>query len=125
MSTEFEKQLYPPGIAMSPAFSFARFDGMAEKYGLEVVQTDGRFKMAREMWATAAFLLALARGTAKQYWLAPEHEGQTPDTFGFSIAPHATVVNGNVQEKMSIEVTEWEEHAEGGLAETILRVQVR
>jgi hypothetical protein len=121
VSSTFEEQLFPSDTAMSPTFVLGRFSGMLDKYGAEVVRLDGRFKKAREMWTGAVFLLGLGKAMGKEYWLSPEHVDQTPDIHGLSIAAHQTIPDGTILERIAIEVTEWEEHAGSGLAETILR----
>lgn len=105
---------------MSPAFAIQRFTGAGAKYGENLVLTDHRFKKAREVRATAAFLLGLSRITGKTYWVMPEYESSTPDTYGVSFSPHATM-NGNVRELLSVEVTEYEAHSEKGIVAFIKR----
>jgi hypothetical protein len=121
MSNKFQQEVSPSGIAMSPAFTLKRLNGMIDKYGEGFVQSDVRFKNAREMWVTAVFLLGLGKTIGKEYRALPEHLEQTPDTYGLSVIPHAEKGQFNLLEKVNIEVTEWEEHAHGGLPETILR----
>ena len=115
MKTNFEEKLFPSAIAMNPAFVIDRFTAAAWKYGQDRVLTDSRFKKAREMRATAAFLLGLAKITGKTYWVMPEYVADTPDTYGISFASHPKYRNGNIREKLCIEVTEYEPDSAEGL----------
>ncbi|MCI0557603.1 MAG: hypothetical protein MN733_03850 [Nitrososphaera sp.] len=118
---EFQKQLYPPGMGMSPQFAMNRFKGAMAKYGQQKVLRESRFQKAREMWASAAFLTGLSKLTEKTYWVAPEYNNQTPDTYGISFKPHAKYEGGKMKEVLNIEVSEYEQHASGDLVETIKR----
>lgn len=118
---EFQKQLYPPGMGMSPQFAMNRFKGAMAKYGQQKVFRESRFQKAREMWASAAFLTGLSKLTEKTYWVAPEYNNQTPDTYGISFKPHAKYEGGKMKEVLNIEVSEYEQHASGDLVETIKR----
>lgn len=51
---EFEKQLYPPEMGMSPQFAMNRFKRAMAKCGQQKVLSESRFQKAREMWASAA-----------------------------------------------------------------------
>lgn len=73
------------------------------------------------MWASAAFLTGLSKLTEKTYWVAPEYNNQTPDTYGISFKPHAKYEGGKMKEVLNIEVSEYEQHASGDLVETIKR----
>lgn len=118
---EFQKQLYPPGMGMSPQFAMNRFKGAMAKYGQQKVLRESGFQKAREMWASAAFLTGLSKLTEKTYWVAPEYNNQTPDTYGISFKPHAKYEGGKMKEVLNIEVSEYEQHASGDLVETIKR----
>ena len=118
---EFEKQLYPPEMGMSPQFAMNRFNGAMAKYGQQKVLSESRFQKAREIWASAAFLTGLSKLTQKTYWVAPEYNNPTPDTYGISFKPHAKYEGGKMKEVLNIEVSEYEQHASGDLVETIKR----
>jgi hypothetical protein len=118
---EFEKQLYPPEMGMSPQFAMNRFNGAMTKYGQQKVLSESRFQKAREIWASAAFLIGLSKLTEKTYWVAPEYNNATPDTYGISFKPHAKYECGKMKEVLNIEVSEYEQHASGDLVETIKR----
>jgi hypothetical protein len=112
MKNNFEEKLFPPNLAMSPAFAIGRFTAAARKYGPDLVLTDPRFKKAREIRATAAFLLGLAKITGKTYWVIPEYIADTPDTYGISFAAHPKYEDGNIRDLLSVEVTEYETHSD-------------
>ena len=116
---EFEKQLYPPEIGMSPQFAMMRFKSAMAKYGQQKVLGESRFQKAREIWATAAFLTGLSKLTEKTYWVAPEYNDQTPDTYGISFKPHPKFESGKIKEVLAIEVSEYEQHAFGDLVEAV------
>lgn len=118
---EFEKQLYPPEMGMSPQFAMNRFKRAMAKYGQQKVLSESRFQKAREMWASAAFLTGLSKLAEKTYWVAPEYNNQTPDTYGISFKSHAKYEGGQMKEVLNIEVSEYEQHASGDLVETIKR----
>jgi len=118
---DFEKKIYPPDIGMSPQFAMRRFRAAIAKYGQQRVLSESRFQKAREIWASGAFLIGLSKITQKTYWVAPEYYEQTPDTYGMSFVPHSKYKNGKLQEIHSIEVSEYEQHADGGLLGTIKR----
>jgi len=119
--SEFEEALFPPDVSMSPAFALARFKLINSEYGANRVRSDVRFKKAREIWQTAVFLTGLTSLTGKEFWVSAQYQDTTPDTFGAAVIPHPTKAGAQIRELISIEVTEWEEHADGGLAETILK----
>ncbi|HET9952336.1 MAG TPA: hypothetical protein VFS09_11140, partial [Candidatus Eisenbacteria bacterium] len=85
----------------------ARFNLILAKYGRDRVLRDVRFKKAREMWLTAVFALGLSKADGKEYWIAPEHREQTPDTYVCCISRHPTRTDAQIQEKLSLEITEW------------------
>jgi hypothetical protein len=117
----FQEQLYPSDLGMSPQFAMYRFKGAIAKYGQRKVISESRFQKAREMWATACFLTGLSKLTQKTYWVAPEYNNQTPDTYGVSFTPHFKYQGGKVREDLYIEVSEYEQHASGNLVDTIKR----
>src|SRR3989344_2506513 len=117
--TNFEKKLYPSDIAMSPFFAINRFRAGLQKYGEETVFRDSKFKKARELWISAAFLLGLSVVTKKSYWVMPEHKENTPDTYGISFDKSSRHEKGLVRNILNIEVCEWEEHAKLGLLDLI------
>ena len=121
MKDNFEEKLFPPNLAMSPAFAIGRFTAAAGKYGQELVLTDSRFKKAREIRATAAFLLGLSKITGKTYWVMPEYVADTPDTYGISFAAHPKYEDGNIRERLSVEVTEYETHSDEHLLAFVRR----
>lgn len=121
MKNNFEEKLFPPGLAMSPTFAIGRFTAAADKYGQDNVLTDSRFKKAREIRATAAFLLGLSKITGKTYWVMPEYVAATPDTYGISFAAHAKYEDGNIREMVSVEVTEHENHSDENLLAFVKR----
>jgi len=100
---------------MSPAFAMGRFTAASNKYSQDHVLTNSRFKKAREIRATAAFLLGLSKITGKTYWVMPEYDANTPDTYGISFAPHPKFEDGNIRDMLSVEVTEYESHCHGDL----------
>lgn len=112
MKNNFEEKLFPPNLAMSPAFAIGRFTAAVRKYGQDFVLTDARFKKAREIRATAVFLLGLAKITGKTYWVMPEYIADTPDTYGISFAAHPKYEDGNIRDLLSVEVTEYETHSD-------------
>ena len=115
MKETFEQRLFPPSLAMSPAFAMGRFTAASNKYSQDHVLTNSRFKKAREIRATAAFLLGLSKITGKTYWVMPEYDANTPDTYGISFAPHPKFEDGNIRDMLSVEVTEYESHCHGDL----------
>jgi hypothetical protein len=121
MKANFEEKLFPSALAMSPAFVIDRFTVAAWKYGQDLVLADLRFKKARELRVTAAFLLGLAKITGKTYWVTPEHVADTPDTYGISFAAHPKYKDGNIREKLCVEVTEYEPHSAQGLVPFVSR----
>jgi len=121
----FEETLYPPDLAMSPFFAIARFRSMLRKYGEKRVLEDVKFKKAREVWITATFLLGFSTLTEKEYWVLPEHREPTPDTYGLSVAAHPDRPQYKTQDRMSIEVVEWESHGEQDLLDAIQRKLAR
>ena len=121
MKDNFEEKLFPPNLAMSPAFAIGKFTAAARKYGQELVLTDSRFKKAREIRATAAFLLGLSKITGKTYWVMPEYVADTPDTYGISFAAHPEYKEGNIREMLSVEVTEYETHSDEDLLAFVRR----
>jgi hypothetical protein len=121
MNDRFEEKLFPPNLAMSPAFAIGRFTAAAQKYGQELVLTDSRFKKAREIRATAAFLLGLSKITEKTYWVMPEYVADTPDTYGISFASHPKYESGKIRDILSIEVTEYETHSDEELLAFVRR----
>jgi hypothetical protein len=121
MKDNFEEKLFPPNLAMSPAFAIGRFTSAAIKYGQVCVLTDSRFKKAREIRATAAFLIGLSKITGKTYWVMPEYVADTPDTYGISFAAHTKYEEGNIREMLSVEVTEYETHSDEDLLGSVRR----
>ena len=117
----FERQLYPPEIGMSPQFAMMRFKAAIGKYGQQIVLSESRFQKAREIWATAALLTGVSKLTDKTYWVAPEYDDQTPDTYGISFKSHPKFEGGKIKEVLAIEVSEYEQHATGDLVETVKR----
>ena len=120
MPDNFETTLFPADLAMSPQFAIQRVTDAASKYGQDLFQTDRRFKKAREIQATAAFLIGLSKITGKKYWVMPEHEAATPDTYGVSLAVH-TKLNGYVRDLLSVEVTQYESHSDEGMVSFVKR----
>jgi hypothetical protein len=121
MKDTFEQRLFPPGIAMSPAFAIGRFTASAIKYGRDLILTDSRFKKAREIRATAAFFLGLSKITGKTYWIMPEYVADTPDTYGISFATHPKYEDGSIRDMISVEVTEYENHSDEDLLAFVKR----
>jgi hypothetical protein len=117
----FEQELYPAEIGMSPQFAMNRFKGAIAKYGQQKVMRESRFQKAREIWATAAFLMGLSKITKKSYWVAPEYNSDTPDTYGTSFQGHPIYPSGKIRELLEIEVSTYEQHASGDLVQTIKR----
>lgn len=100
---------------MSPSFTIGRFTAAARKYGPHRILAESKFQKAREIRTTAAFLLGLSKITGKSYWVQPEYEENTPDTYGISFSPHPKYQDGNVREILSIEVKEYEIHSDEDL----------
>jgi hypothetical protein len=121
MKNNFEEKLFPPNLAMSPAFAIGRFTAAARKYGEERVLTNSRFKKAREIRTTAAFLLGLSKITGRTYWVMPEYVADTPDTYGISFTVHPRYEYGNIRDMISVEVTEYETHSEEDLLAFVRR----
>jgi hypothetical protein len=121
MRDTFEQRLFPPDLAMSPAFAIGRFTAAGRKYGQDRVLTHSRFKKAREIRTTAAFLLGLSKITGKTYWVMPEYEADTPDTYGISFAPHPKYEDGNIRDLLNVEVTEYETHSDEDLIAFVKR----
>lgn len=121
MKDNFEERLYPPDLGMSPAFAIGRFNSAIRKYDQDVVLTNSKFKKAREVWTTAAFLLGLSKITGKTYWVMPEYVALTPDTYAISFVTHPQYEGGKICEIISIEVSQYEEHALDDLLTTIQR----
>jgi hypothetical protein len=115
VKNDFVHKLFPPDIAMSPSFAIGRFTAAARKYGHNRVLTESKFQKAREIRTTAVFLLGLSKITGKTYWVKPEYEDNTPDTYGISFSPHPKYHDGNVREILSIEVKEYEIHSDEDL----------
>jgi hypothetical protein len=121
MKNHFEEKLFPPGLAMSPSFAILRFTAAARKYGQQRVLTNSRFKKAREIRATAAFLLGLSKITGRTYWVMPEYVADTPDTYGISFAAHPKYEDGKIRDMVSVEVTEYETHSDEDLLAFVRR----
>jgi hypothetical protein len=121
MKDKFEEKLFPSNLAMSPGFVIGRFAAATRKYGQDRVLTNSKFKKAREIRTTAAFLLGLSKITGKTYWVMPEHILDTPDTYGISFAAHPKSEDGNIREVISIEVAEYETHNAGDLLSFVRR----
>jgi hypothetical protein len=115
MKNDFEQKVFPQDIAVRPSFAIGRFTAAARKYGHHRVLTESKFKKAREVRTTAAFLLGLSKITGKTYWVKPEYEENTPDTYGISFSPHPKYQDGNVREILNIELKEYEVHSEEDL----------
>ena len=121
MKNNFEEKLFPPNLAMSPAFAIGRFTAAARKYGQERVLTNSRFKKAREIRTTAAFLFGLSKITGRTYWVMPEYVADTPDTYAISFTAHSRYEDGNIRDMISVEVTEYETHSDEDLLAFVKR----
>ena len=122
--TNFEEELFPPELAMSPAFAIQRVTEAARIYGQDLVLTDRRFKKAREIRATAAFLLGLSKITGNTYWVMPEHKDATPDTYGIWLSAHSSYKESNARNVLSIGVRSAFGRRHGCLYQTKAREQI-
>ena len=121
MKDSFEERLYPPDLGMSPSFAIGRFKLAIRKYGQNIVLTNYKFKKAREIWTTAAFLLGLSKITGKTYWVVPEYQASTPDSYAISFVAHPQCEDGTIREIICIEVSQYEEHSREDLLAAIRR----
>ena len=119
MKDIFEERLYPPDLGMSPSFAIRRFKSATRKYGDNNVLTNSKFKKAREIWITAAFLLGLSKITSRTYWVLPEYKDSTPDTCAISFVGHPAYENSKMREIISVEVSQYEEHSKEDLLSII------
>lgn len=109
---------YPPDVFLSPAFAIKRFQGLREKHGNKKALSEVEFKPEREMWITGVFLLGIGDLTHKQYWLRPNNEDTTPDTYSISLLASD---KGATAEMQNIEIFEYENHNKNTLIEAITK----
>jgi hypothetical protein len=119
-ATKFEKLLFPESPLLTPYVVIERFEGAVRFYGKDLVLTDRRFQKAREMHATAIFLLGRSKLVVgnEKYWLAPSYD-EVPDVYAYRFQPHPDIPDGQQTVQYFIEVTDWEAHSKETLSERV------
>jgi hypothetical protein len=111
----------PADTYMSPYFLAKRFESIRLKYGNDQSLKIAKLKSERELWITAAFILGLSKLTGKSFWIGPNAEDSTPDTYAVSFrsSENEHAKEGQIKEITNIEVFEWEDHSEDSLLDAI------
>ena len=123
MKQNFNNIWFPEDHCFSPAFIIRFFDTLLKKYG-KVVLTHSQFQKSREMWVTAVFALALTKAKGINYWISAVNTDNTPDTYVFSWSDHPKIKDSRIADRVSIEVTEWEEHSTRDIVKDVISKKI-
>ena len=100
-------KLLPSGFLFSPSKVMDRFEGLIQKHGLEKALKSNKYQEGREAWIASLFALGLSSRFETDYWIeTPEKD--PPDVRLIRYAKHPL---GNSQEKINLEICEWEGHS--------------
>jgi hypothetical protein len=110
------KRIFPIDHYFSPLFILRRFQTLLERCGNDIVLHSTRFQKEREAWITALFLMGWGNYSKQMFWVGIEEDARTPDTYGVTFHK---LDKGLSRDIASVEILEWEGHAQLGLAEHI------
>lgn len=111
-----KSNIYADNDCFSIPFVLEWTKEILKQNGLRSILADNKFKLDKEAWITAVFLLGLSKTTNKEYWVAGNLEDSTPDTYGISFTE---LKKGLGREVINLEVFEWENHSQSSLIEHI------
>lgn len=113
-----KSNIYANNDCFSIPFVLKWTRGIINQNGLVSVLADNKFKLDKEAWITAVFLIGLSKTTKKEYWVRGNPEDSTPDTYGISFVE---LDKGLEQEIINFEVFEWETHSKVSLQDHIYK----
>jgi len=111
------KVCMPTDVYLSPCFVFARMRSIAERNQLAEILKSRKLQQEKESWISAVYLQAIAEFEKIPHWLRACQDN-TPDVEGIKILWSK---HGNELLTYSLEVCEYESHAQKGILDVLKR----
>ncbi|MEO6508332.1 MAG: hypothetical protein ABIO02_00100 [Patescibacteria group bacterium] len=111
-----KKKDIPDDLYFSPSHIIHKFQELIDYHGSDKILRGGEYKLEREAWIAAVFLLGLKNITEKDYWLRVFNEDSTPDVIAFS---PVKMRDGIMAAMHNIEIFEYESHSPSDLTAAV------